>query len=282
MRSIVLLFCVLVTNSLLRADELAVTEDTPQITLEFRFLTVPTPAWPKLGLKSKVLIPPPAEAEPESLERAVIEPGEELIQLISAISVTESRPPISYQILNPDQMARLIRVSESEKLMNTMQAPKITVFNGQSAQLHSTVKRPFVVELTERSKEGVVGTDATVQEFEEGAILAARPDLCEDGAIDLALRFNLEEIRDVTVSEANLGSVQVPQIRSMRIQLASRLKDGETLALWSERLTTPQEGTVTTRKWFQSHKAVGRSSCPLLLLVTARIIDVEAESIPAK
>lgn len=267
---------VIAVGTSLPAEEFQPAANTPQISLEVRFASVPSSSWQKLGLKPTAIVPPQAEEAPVTLDRAEIEPGKQAIQLVSAIAVTESRPPVSYQIMPPEQTTQLMKVAQGDRRSNILQSPKVTVFSGQTAQVHSTTKRPFVVENNHVSDEGVFGIDINTVEIEDGAILIARADICEDGSIDLALMFDAIQISGVSTSQVGQSTVQVPENQSCKIQLASHLQNGETLAIWCDKLNTTKERKRTVRKWYgTSWTAVARESTPLLLMVTPRVIEAE-------
>lgn len=258
------------------AEEFQPEADTPQISLEVRFASVPTSSWQKLGLKPSTIVPPQAEEAPATLDRAKIEPGQQAIQLVSAVAVTESRPPVSYQIMSPEHAAQLIQVAQGDRRANITFTPKVTVFSGQTAQVLSTTKKPFVIDTNHVSDEGVMGIDMNTVEIEEGTILAARADVCEDGSIDLALMFDAFQISGVHTSRVGEATVQVPETKSMKIQIASHLRSDETVAIWCDKLNTIKETQGTTRKWFRTTgTATARESVPLVLLVTPRVLEVE-------
>lgn len=272
---------VIAVGTSLLAEEFQPAADTPQISLEVRFASVPTSSWQKLGLKPTAVVPPQAEDTAVALDRAEIETGKQAIQLVSAIAVTESRPPVSYQILSPEQATQLVQVAQGDRKANIANAPKVTVFSGQTAQVRSTSKRPFVVENNHVSDEGVVGIDINTVEIEEGTILIARADMCEDGSVDLALMFDAIQISGVSTSQVGQSTVQVPETQSCKIQLASHIKYGETLAIWCDKLNTTKERKRTVRKWYgTSWTAVARESTPLLLMVTPRVIEADDVALP--
>lgn len=267
---------VIAVGTSLPAEEFQPAADTPQVSLEVRFASVPASSWQKLGLKPSTLVPPQAENTSVELKRAEIEPGKQAIQLVSAVTVTESRPPVSYQILSPDQKRQLIQIAQGNSKSNFLQAPKVTVFSGQTAQILSTTKKPFVIDTNHVSDEGVMGIEMNTIEIEEGTILVARADVCEDGSIDLALMFDAVQISDVRTSQVGEATVQVPETKSMKIQLASHLRSEETLAIWCDKLNTTKETKGTVRKWYgTTGTAVARESIPLVLMVTPRVIEVE-------
>ncbi len=121
------------------AEELPPDADTPQISLEVRFASVPTSTWQRVGLKTNTLVPPQASESSVKLDRAEIEPGKQAIQLVSAVAVTESRPPVSYQIMGPEMTYRLIEAAQGDRRTNISFAPKVTVF---SARPHRFFPRP--------------------------------------------------------------------------------------------------------------------------------------------
>ena len=267
---------VIAVGTSLPAEEFQPAADTPQVSLEVRFASVPASSWQKLGLKPTAVVPPQAEEAPTTLTRAEIEPGKQAIQLVSAVAVIESRPPVSYQVLSPDQKRQLIQVAQGDRKSNILSSPKVTVFSGQTAQVLSTTKRPFAVDTNRVSDEGVMGIDVNIVEIAEGTILVARADVCEDGSIDLALMFDAVQISDVRTSQVGEATVQVPETKSMKIQLASHLRSDETVAIWCDKLNTTKETQATTRKWFRTTgTATTRESIPLVLMVTPRVIEVE-------
>lgn len=262
--------------SSLWAEEFVPEADTPQISLEVRIMSVPTSNWQRLGLKANTLVPPQADEAPVELDRAEIGPGQQAIQLVSAVAVTESRPPVSCQVMSPSQLSQLIQVVQGERRSNISFAPKITVFSGQTAHVRSTNRRPFVVDLEDVSDQGEPAKESVVKEFDEGTILTARADVCEDGSVDLALLFDAVQIREVRTSRVGESHVQVPETRSMKFQLASHLRSDETLAIWSDELNTTKETKGSIRKWYGAKgSVVVRESSPLVLLITPRVIEVE-------
>lgn len=267
---------VIAVGTSLPAEEFQPAADTPQISLEVRFASVPTSSWQKLGLKPTAVVPPQAEETPTTLTRAEIEPGKQAIQLVSAVAVIESRPPVSYQIMSPDQKRQLIQLAQGDRKSNILSSPKVTVFSGQTAQILSTTKKPFVIDTNHVSVEGVMGIEMNTVEIEEGTILVARADVCEDGSIDLALMFDAVRISDVRTSRVGESTVQVPETRSMKIQLASHLRNDETLAIWYP-LNNKNETSNTSRKWFRAPgtATTAREPAPLVLMVTPRVIEVE-------
>lgn len=252
-----------------------------QIVLDVRFLSIPQPAWGTLGLESTGEVTPKTDDLELSLERANTESSESVIQLVSATSLTESRPPISHQILRPENMAQLIQVVQTDPRATTLLAPKMTTNSGETAHIRSTTKRPFVVDLRGDGEKPT----PVVKEIEEGTILAMRPDFREDGALDLALQLQLLRLSDVKTSPKDRRhpdhQIQVPETTVMKLNLAARLQPGETLAIWSDSLNTIREGQATKRGLLGLGKprvvAIARERIPLILFVTPTIIPVEDE-----
>lgn len=267
---------VIAVGTALPAEEFQPAANTPQISLEVRFVSVPSSSWQKLGLKPSTLVPPQAENTSVELERAEIEPGKQAIQLVCAVTVTESRPPVSYQIMSPEQKRQLIQIAQGNSKSNFLPSPKVTVFSGQTAQVRSTTKRPFIVDAFDVWDEGASGIEASTIVIEEGTILIARADVCDDGSIDLALMFDAVQIDEVRTGHVGESTVHVPETKSMKIQLASHLRSDETVAIWCDKLNTTKETKSTVRKWYgTTGTAVARESIPLVLMVTPRVIEVE-------
>lgn len=88
--------------------------------------------------------------------------------------------------------------------------------------------------------------------------------------------FDAVRINEVRTSRIGESTVQVPETKSTKIQFASHLQSDETIAIWCDQLSIPQETQTTTRKWFRtSSKTTTRESVPLVLMVTPRVIAAE-------
>lgn len=241
-----------------------------EVSVEVRYVTIPADTWNQLGLKPTTIVPPQHVEDEIELSRAEADPGQQAIQLVSATSMTEYRPPISYQMMTAEHMKILTEAVQANPKSKVQFAPKVTIPTGKTASIRSTTKRPFVVDVQDQKPK--------VLEFEEGTIISVRPDLQEDNSLDLSLRIELRQIKDVkTQPKEGDMQVQVPEMASTRIELGAHFSDHQSLALWGGNLTTQVESTMTKRSLFGRHTAVARENVPMMLLITPRVIESAAE-----
>jgi type II secretory pathway component GspD/PulD (secretin) len=150
-----------------------------------------------------------------------------------AVSAVEHHIPVLVTVLTDEQTGRFVEAVQESASSNVLSAPKVTMLNGQRAQIFSGVQRPFVVGVKERSDGGF---EPQVRIADEGFDLSLHTELVEgqDG-VDLAAALELSDIQDVQEFSTKVAgkdlTVQVPSVRHTRVQTTSRLRDNQTLLL---------------------------------------------------
>jgi bla regulator protein blaR1 len=205
-----------------------------QISVEVRFLTINRDVASKAKISWRYFAPQVSESDTLPLPMESSEPSQ-----FRATAQVEEYIPIVYSILAPAENASLINAAQSDRRANVLQAPKFTVFNGQSAFVSDVAQTPFVVGVNETA-EGVFKPQIAVAD--QGTKITLRPVLCTDHShIRLSGRVEFHQVG--TVRTASVGSsatpnaepvtIQVPNVKRLRIDIATQLKDGHSLLLGS-------------------------------------------------
>src|SRR5262249_13158747 len=119
-----------------------------------------------------------------------------------------------------------------DKRSSVLCAPKVAVFNGQTANVMNTSQTPFVVGMKE-----VKGARAPqIRVVSEGTTLRMRPLADRTGTIHLDFAATFTKIRKVeTVTEGgeepNQVTLQVPEVATTRLEGGAALKSGQWLVL---------------------------------------------------
>ncbi len=150
-----------------------------------------------------------------------------------AQAVVDDYLPIAVAELNSGQAAALVQAVQSEQHANVLQAPNVTVFNGQHATILDCTQTPFVV--------GVQDSGTGVQEpkiavIDEGIKLTFRAIQSSDAAkVLLEGRIELSEISDVRTASTRLRNqpttIQIPRVKRCRIDVSSEIQDGNSLLI---------------------------------------------------
>jgi len=233
-----------------------------QITVEARWITGPASIIDLLEVDWPVLLaevpagdspkPPSTTPDPASGDTSAA-PGR-------ALTVREKNLPATFAILDAKQVTalvdRLLESGEREKsggLRQTMrtllgynnrpnhpvyvlQAPKVTVFNGQRAFISDCSQSPFVVSLNRVVGEDREALQPIIRVVEEGTRLDLRPELRGEKSVWLDCRLELSRIVDVdTFTYSGLAdspaTVQVPDVETTRVDAAAEIPLGKTLLI---------------------------------------------------
>lgn len=247
-------------------------KSSAQVSIEVRYLSISPKLLAEIGLKPNLIVPAsPAKSETPKFAEPVATDDASPIQLISATTVVETKIPVAVQSLNESQLKRLIETAQGDRRTNIMSAPKVTLFDGQAGEVRDTSERPFVVDVDHNRH-------TVIQSIAEGTQLAVRPRLKEQG-IALDLQFQFANVVDVQeISKNSDQRIQVPTVKSTRIELSAMVGDGKSLVLWADPL--PAEPATPAKKNL-SGLLKKKSSEPevttLVLLITARRVAGETK-----
>lgn len=255
--------------------------DKPQIVIEFRALTARPEDF--VSMKAGRLVrTPPAAINP----KPPIVTDEELqssggIRLVSATRVVEQRQPVFVRRLSDKQAFELLSASQRNERVNIIFAPKVTLFDGQDAEITDMTQRPFVVGL--KREAGTV--QPVVQLREDGVRNKVRAKL-KDGKVRLDLSIIHSNIVGVETRPGgtNGEQVQVPKVEIDKVQLAALVEDGGTVAVCGfRRMREVREerpafgGKVPAISKLFKNVAVAREPEESVWLITPRIIVPNAD-----
>jgi beta-lactamase regulating signal transducer with metallopeptidase domain len=224
-----------------------------QVTIQVRMLSGPPELLEKLRAKWSAAEPAAlADTQPsgisaafdyQPLERpASTRPGDSWTR---ATSIVEKNMPVLYAVVDASQAEALLESGQAHPRVNVLQAPRVTVFNGQSATVMDATHRPFVVGVKPVTGSGPTAHEPQIRVVTEGTTIRMRPVLRDGGTLQLDYEFTLSRIRGVETAKIPQGrdaeplTVQVPEVASLRFGTSLELPLGRTLAVGA---VTSQEG----------------------------------------
>jgi beta-lactamase regulating signal transducer with metallopeptidase domain len=159
---------------------------------------------------------------------------------IRAASVVKRHVPAMQALIDEERAGKLLAQAQSGAKPNeirVIQAPKVTLFNGQAARIEDSVQRPFVVGVTPVQAGDSTALQPTVRLFLEGTSIRLRPVAQKDGPIRLDFDLELSQIRDVETAEFPTGpgkepiTVQVPEVATTLLSTTVEMNAEQTLVL---------------------------------------------------
>ena len=171
--------------------------------------------------------------------------------------VIEKNWPVAFQILDEGAAKTALerwqanQWQEADRKVSLVQAPKVTLFNGQSALITDAAQAPFVVGLKDGKPQ--------IRVVSEGIFLQLRPLLDRQGKLKLDFSLTASKIRDVkTVTVSGTPeegtTVQVPEVGTARVEARVEMPLNRWLVLRGmelKGLDGKPESTVETgwKKW---------------------------------
>lgn len=155
----------------------------------------------------------------------------------TAESVVERHVPAMLALVEEKQAAELIAAVQADSRSNILCAPKVTLFNGQSARVEDVTKRPFVVGVTPVTGPGGSALQPKIRVVTEGTAIRLLPVAKEDGSIELDFGLTLSSIRDVETAEFPTEpgkdpiTIQVPEVAATRLNATVEMIAEQTLVL---------------------------------------------------
>ena len=219
-----------------------------QIVAETRFLKTNQEQIKTLGIEweqvksdASVNASPPIVFDPSGKQPKVDFPSLTLPtrEGIHAVSHIDHSAPVLFSVVPEMELQRIIKMSASRDRISMMQAPTVTLFNGQDAEVSAVSQRPFVtgVKDAKATTENPTGKDAIISIFEEGTRMRVKAVLKEN-TVELDCHVQLREIADVKTvhvshdTETDAGtSIQVPTIVATNVEVKRKISLGDTLLL---------------------------------------------------
>lgn len=140
------------------------------------------------------------------------------------------------------QSERLIHQMQQDARSNLMQAPKVTMFNGQCGMISDVVQRPFVTDVFEIPTDNTIALQPKISVFEDGWKFVMKTTVTEEEKVNLQLVLTHSSVDGVKL--ANLPhlrrsepeeevTIQVPTVHSDSIAVESVLGVDEALLVFS-------------------------------------------------
>ena len=199
-----------------------------QICVETRFISGPEDIASALGISWRYLEAFSDEEDEEAPVR-----NNQGMPVVRAKAGVEDYLPIAVARLNEQQTRALLLAAQNNRVTNLLQAPKVTLINGQRATVLDQTQTPFVVGIQD-SKSGA--EDAKIAVIDEGIKLNLRTMLSTDAAqVQLEARIELSEIKGVgkvsAMFHGETTTIQIPRVKRCRIDVSSEIDDGQSLLI---------------------------------------------------
>lgn len=260
-------------------------DEEQQITLETRFLSAPPEVFQKLLKRGSLQVAARSNelSVPDVSDKELAATGG--VQLVSAETGTQTHAPVSIQLLEDRNVKALLQAVQGDARSSVLFAPKVTLFNRQTAAIADTRVYPFVVGVVHENG----AASPQIQKFEDGTRLAARCRLMKNRGVRLDLHVRMSTMEDVGLLEVQEQGItlQVPTVHTQDIRTSANVPAGRTLVIRGlyrtveKRVEQPVLKKVPYVSRLFKDTAVGRETEELVLLLTPRIMDVE-EELPAR
>ncbi|NQT16946.1 MAG: hypothetical protein HQ582_29585, partial [Planctomycetes bacterium] len=240
------------------------THSFSQITVEARWITGPASIIDALEVDWPVSLAEVPAGDPLELPSTTLDPapGDTSTAPGRALTGREKNLPATFAILDAQQVTALLGrlqelgASEPENTgglrkavrrvlgyndqhngeVNVLQAPKVTVFNGQKAFINDCSQSPLVVSLNRVVGEDREAFQPIIRVVEVGMRIDLRPELRGERSVWLDCQLELSHIVDVDLSTFvglgdSLSTLQVPDVETTRVNAAADIPLGKTLLI---------------------------------------------------
>lgn len=260
---------------------------TAQIAIEVRFVTIPAEELQKV-LPDSTISPLTADgaalANSEAIQPVAYDRPlgtHEGTRVARAQLVVEKESPVRFRIVDKEEGEKLIEHFQGNKRTNLLQAPKFTIFSGQTAFVSDTSQSPFVVGVIP------VGSDAQqpqIRRVSEGTSLQLRPVAERSGAIHLDFAATFSKVEDVDSvcfnrTPTSGTTIQIPKVTTLRMEGGAVLKPGQVLLLGGAKaeneVAVPEATPASWKDWLfgGGKRFKRRESQELVLILRAEKLD---------
>ena len=199
-----------------------------QICVETRFITDERDIASAIGVSWRYL-----EAFSTDREESLPTETKTGMPVVRARAAVDDYLPIAVAILNGQQALALVQAAQGEERANVLQAPKITLFNGQRGSVLDRTQSPFLVGIQAVS-EGVQQPKIAI--IDEGIKLTLRAIQSSDTTkVQLEAGVELSEIVEVrtvsTLLRGERATIQIPRVKRCRIDVSCEVQDGQSLLI---------------------------------------------------
>ncbi len=201
------------------------------------------------------------------------------------------RDPIVFQLADDEQFRSFMQAFSQDGLNRIKQAPKVTLFDGQQAEISDVSQQPFVTDVKRIEGDGGEAFQPVIQVFWEGTRIQLQPVITKTGH-RLVCRFRFASIdgcknfKSPRFPEALGLMVQHPTVTTSDLECAMDIPTGQTLVIGGLFPQTVQRTTKqsTVSRWLGRQQDPQRVEQVMYMAITPRTIPpVEnefAESAP--
>ncbi|MEZ5941671.1 MAG: M56 family metallopeptidase [Planctomycetaceae bacterium] len=214
-----------------------------QVCVEMRIATSGINIVEELGLSWDRIVSQPLSRDEQKTEQ----PAASDRPQASGVSSVEKQVPMLIRMLDDGEMRRFMTNAQSDVQANIMMAPKVTLFNGQTATIWSGVQRPFVTGLGP-APDGTIKPQLEIisEGFQVDLQTVINP---EHTATDLSLKLELSNVDEVETYSMKLQgkdvTVQVPSVSRLKVNTLAQLQNSQTLVV-----CVPPTYDQTEYTWF--------------------------------
>ena len=234
---------------------------TVEIAIEVRFLAIRSDEMGQIlpdSTHAPMEAPEPPAPSPTTMPAALDRPlaSHEGTRIARTQFIVEKDSPMRFRVMDKAQGEDLIHRCQASPSDNVLQAPKVTVFSGQTACVSDTSQSPFVVGLKE-VKPGE--HQPQIRVVSEGTTLQLRPisDQSDSIHLDFVAAFSkIQKVETVRVrarsaDEKDLRTLHIPETATLRMEGGVELKPGQWLLLGGSKADDePAKGQVMSTSWY--------------------------------
>lgn len=200
-----------------------------QVVISTRFLASNRDLIAGLGVSWQFM-----EALSSDNEGPLPEPRVDGNPVVRAAATVDQYLPLVVASLDERQTEKLIEIAQGDRRTNVLNAPKITIFNGQEATIVDCSQRPFVIGVIPIIGELATADQPKIIVIEEGTRIVARGTVSRDlKKIHLEASLSVKSLGTVTnattIFHGQPVSIQVPSVNRQSIETVADLADGHTL-----------------------------------------------------
>ena len=201
---------------------------------------------------------------------------------------------LQFTYLDDIALSAILRAVEKSSQSNIIEAPSVTVYNGQRAHLTAITNTAYVKDFDPEVAQASVVAEPIIDVIQEGVILDVKPVVSSDRRfVTMELRPTIAQLKRDENGEINpfttgLGvgqsiEIELPQLEIKRLRTTICMPDRSTLLLGGMKISNYQNFDtglpffrhIPIVSFFVSRKATYQSKRKLLILVKATIVIPE-------
>jgi general secretion pathway protein D len=200
---------------------------------------------------------------------------------------------IQYTYLDDTDIGLILRAVNKSRHARLLQAPSLTVYNTQRANITLVNQLSFIQDFDVEVAQTAFIADPIVSIIQDGMTLDVRPTISHDRKyVTLELQPTIATLlRPIPTFQTSLGALttpvtlQLPETVIQKSQTTVRVPDGGSLVIGGLKnisfvdleSETPFLGKIPIISFFFSRRGTSREVSNLIVIVTARITDLQEE-----